>query len=209
MRNIEDQFLLDSTKALIAKTFVSMVLRTSLESVCIGDLCRESHISRRTFYYHFRDKYDVMLWKLHADWYQSLMHHVQDDDVTRCIYGLQEVFMDHRAYYRKLLLYQGQDSLPMQLSRISLCYKIHAIRDDFPELEITDEYLAQLNYDANGAVMSVINWIISNNNLTASQLADILYHNLDNTQRMLDIHNHFLNHMKNHTSQKMISYIDD
>lgn len=50
------------TKRWIADTVKKQMLKTPLNKVRISQICAEAGIDRSTFYYYFRDKYDVVAW---------------------------------------------------------------------------------------------------------------------------------------------------
>ena len=54
--------LKDRTKQLYADTLRALLKTRSFEEVRVADICRESGTNRATFYYHFRDKYDLTAW---------------------------------------------------------------------------------------------------------------------------------------------------
>ncbi len=52
----------ERTKLWIADAMKRLLVKKPLEKVFVTDICREADIERPTFYYHFRDKYDLMAW---------------------------------------------------------------------------------------------------------------------------------------------------
>lgn len=39
-----------------------LLVKKPLEKIFVTDICREAEIERATFYYHFKDKYELMAW---------------------------------------------------------------------------------------------------------------------------------------------------
>ena len=52
----------EQTKRGIARAFVSMVESQPLEKVNVSKLVDAMGINRKTFYYHFTDKTDLVIW---------------------------------------------------------------------------------------------------------------------------------------------------
>ncbi len=50
------------TKLWIAESMKRLLVRKPLEKIFVTDICKEAEIERPTFYYHFKDKYDLMAW---------------------------------------------------------------------------------------------------------------------------------------------------
>lgn len=46
----------------IVQSLSQLMERTTIDKICITQLCAESHISRQTFYRNFPDKYSVIHW---------------------------------------------------------------------------------------------------------------------------------------------------
>ena len=54
----------DDTKERIARTFLECMETTPYGKINVSQLCERAHISRKTFYYHFEDIYDLASWAL-------------------------------------------------------------------------------------------------------------------------------------------------
>ena len=54
--------LVSGTKWLFAKTLRDMLRENTLRQIKVIDLCKACGTDRQTFYYHFRDKYDLVAW---------------------------------------------------------------------------------------------------------------------------------------------------
>ncbi len=52
----------DRTKKWIAEAMKKLLQKKPLEKVYVTEICQEAEIERPTFYYHFKDKYDLMAW---------------------------------------------------------------------------------------------------------------------------------------------------
>ena len=54
-------------KILIAEAFIDLLEKESIDKITVKQLIEECHISRQTFYYHFRDIYDLVAWIISSD----------------------------------------------------------------------------------------------------------------------------------------------
>lgn len=52
--------LRDYTKRLFANTLADMMRTTPLKKIRVKDLCARCGAEQQSFYYHFRDKYDLV-----------------------------------------------------------------------------------------------------------------------------------------------------
>ena len=54
----------ERTKLWIADTMKKLLAKKPIEKIRVTEICREAEIERPTFYYHFKDKYDLMAWMI-------------------------------------------------------------------------------------------------------------------------------------------------
>ncbi len=52
----------DRTKLWIANTMKQLMTHKELDKIRVSEICREAEIGRPAFYYHFKDKYDLVAW---------------------------------------------------------------------------------------------------------------------------------------------------
>ncbi len=53
---------MNETKVIVGNAFLDLVSKKRPDKITIIDICKQAHISRETFYYHFKDKYDLFEW---------------------------------------------------------------------------------------------------------------------------------------------------
>ena len=52
----------ERTKKWIAGALRRLLVQKPIEQIRVTEICREAEIERPTFYYHFKDKYELMAW---------------------------------------------------------------------------------------------------------------------------------------------------
>lgn len=52
----------DRTKIWIANTMKELMKQKPIDKIRVTDICRAAEIRRPTFYYHFKDKHDLIAW---------------------------------------------------------------------------------------------------------------------------------------------------
>ena len=55
------------TKYAIANVFKEIMTKKSFEKITISDITTACGLNRQTFYYHFRDKYELLNWIFYND----------------------------------------------------------------------------------------------------------------------------------------------
>ncbi len=56
-----------ATKKIIASGFKEVMDKKSFEKITISDIAAQCGLNRQSFYYHFRDKYELLNWILNTD----------------------------------------------------------------------------------------------------------------------------------------------
>lgn len=99
----------NATKNALAASMKRLMQQRPFEKISVSDICADCGINRKSFYYHFRDKYDLVNWIF----YNGFMTEI---DLSRYENGwdlLEEVcryFYRERAFYRAALRIEGQNS---------------------------------------------------------------------------------------------------
>ena len=134
-------------KMRFAKAFVELALHEPVDKVTIGQIVDAVGKSRKTFYYHFVDKADLIRWLFRYDIACELERYFHKEDLVFHAEGDDERFVElpfyarniapdgtidnaiffeifssslekHRDYYRRLFSYVGADTLDNYLHRI-------------------------------------------------------------------------------------------
>ena len=98
----------------ITKRALAVALKVLVESrpfskISIGDICEQCAISRKSFYYHFKDKYDLVNWIYYTEFIAAAEQKKYalgwDFLEDLCVY-----FYNNHDFYRKTLNVAGQNS---------------------------------------------------------------------------------------------------
>ena len=100
--NITKQALADSLKRLMA--------RTDFNQISVKDIVKDCRLTRQAFYYHFKDKYDLMNWIYYTETARFMssyntVEHWLDGMVDLCNYMRQ-----NKTFYMNALNTTGQNS---------------------------------------------------------------------------------------------------
>jgi AcrR family transcriptional regulator len=63
---------MDLTKRLIADVFLSLTRQRPYQEVTVTDIIEAAKCSRRTYYYHFKDKQDLVIWIFRSEFSEEL-----------------------------------------------------------------------------------------------------------------------------------------
>ena len=77
--------------------------------ISVGDICERCGMNRKSFYYHFKDKYDLVNWIFQTEFLEMM----QGRDYTSGWELLSDIcsyFYDERAFYTNALQVEGQNA---------------------------------------------------------------------------------------------------
>jgi len=100
----------NSTKHALANALKTCMTEKSFCKISVSDICARCDMNRKSFYYHFCDKYELLHWIFDCE-YAALgisRPHVSDHDAFSALLSYLE---ENRAFYRKAFEIKGQNSL--------------------------------------------------------------------------------------------------
>lgn len=146
------------TKRALAVAMKSLMQDQPFAKISIGDICAACGMNRKSFYYHFRDKYDLVNWIYYTEFVETVREKNYDDSWS-FIYDMCKYFYDNRTFYVGALNVTGQDSFQEYFSQIFL----PIIQDTVEEIFIDSEdqrFYAVFFTDA--FLLSIKRWLNEN-----------------------------------------------
>lgn len=97
------------TKKALAQALKELAGNKPFEKIGVKDICDACGVSRKTFYYHFGDKYALMEWIFDTEC-SELFAKNGADDLWSKVLTLCQYFYDNRVFYNNLLQFEGQNA---------------------------------------------------------------------------------------------------
>ena len=60
------------TKKALAQSLKELMAKRPFSKIGVADICENCGMSRKSFYYHFKDKYDLVHWIFDVEFLQSI-----------------------------------------------------------------------------------------------------------------------------------------
>ncbi|MBQ9269197.1 MAG: TetR/AcrR family transcriptional regulator C-terminal domain-containing protein [Oscillospiraceae bacterium] len=157
------------TKRWIAEKMRELMKRKSIDKIRVTEICRLAEIERPTFYYHFRDKYDLVAWMFCTDAYGTDI-----TSVASAAAGMnkmkQEILFYKRAY---------EDSSQNALWHYMLEYFVRRYTELAKEKLGTDTLDPQLAYSIRfycmGSVGMTQEWVLGDNVTSAETVVRMMF----------------------------------
>ena len=143
----------NKTKNALSEALKDLTNKTPFAKISIGNICEKCNICRKSFYYHFKDKYDLVYWIFQTELVQKIQIRTYEtswdllEDI--CIY-----LYDNRKFYVNVFQANGQNSFREIFSEIlhpiisnkvesTITYRNHNKQQFYTQF-ITDAYLLSI-----------------------------------------------------------------
>jgi len=143
------------TKKALASALVDLMQAKPFQKISVAEICGRCNMNRKSFYYHFKDKYDLMNWIFDMQLrHRTKGSHFANDwevilEVARCIY-------ENRKFYANALSVRGQNSLNEHIREISVPAIRQKLVEGMPDDRITDFHV---NYFTDALLAAFYRWV--------------------------------------------------
>lgn len=154
------------TKKSLANALKKLILESPFKNISISDICGECHMNRKSFYYHFRDKYDLVNWIFDTE-YSSILSSSEDEQEIEelCTY-----LYVNRDFYRRAFKIEGQNSLHLHFRNM-----IRRYISEKADLSPSDPYREiKIDFYTDGFVCAVDRWITSHEPISPDRFYHLL-----------------------------------
>ena len=179
------------TKQALAGALKELIEEQSFEKISVSDICERCGMNRKSFYYHFKDKYDLVNWIFDTEFVELNQKHALEihlhsksfDDRWQSIEVICHYFYENRTFYRRVLKVDGQNSFAShfrEFIRPLLRYRFEGLlgMEDVPELVY--------DFVVDGVVCAIERWLLNKKGINADEfmnslkkMIQILYVGLD------------------------------
>ena len=101
------------TKTKLAHALKILMLDMPFDKISVTKICDQAQVHRKTFYYHFKDKYDLVNWIYDSEVAQFALLDEGSEDPEAGLHYFQAIchyLYDNRTFYHKALQIEGQNS---------------------------------------------------------------------------------------------------
>lgn len=99
------------TKLVLAESMKQLMQKMPLEKISVSDIVERADIGRNTFYYHFQDKYDLVIWIFQSESAALFADGIAQGNWYDAVERLEQYLQQNREFYCNALAYDGQNSL--------------------------------------------------------------------------------------------------
>lgn len=96
------------TKKALASALKELMREQSFTSISVANISERCSMNRKSFYYHFKDKYDLIDWIFDSE-FLSAIGNIEEPTRWEIISTLVHYLYDNRDFYRPALKIEGQN----------------------------------------------------------------------------------------------------
>ena len=151
----------EDMKAVIADTFSQMLDKEDLDKITVTKLIGECHISRQTFYYHFKDIMDVLEWTFKRATEELVQRSLKAEDNIVALKEFAIFIRQNRTRLERLLYSRRWVEIENLLTEAAVAYLAEMARNKVPEISLSfDELEIMLKFYACGMVGVLMQYMV-------------------------------------------------
>lgn len=143
------------TKCALASALRKLMETRPFAKITVADICDACGMNRKSFYYHFRDKYDLVNWIYDTE-FIAVIHNHTYDSVWSFLRELCGYLYENRSFYRRAFQIKGQNSFSDHFRELMLPLIAEYLRDTVSDQESVEFHV---NFFADAFVCCVERWI--------------------------------------------------
>ncbi len=162
----------ERTKIWIADKMKSLMKRKPIDKIRITEICSEAEIERSTFYYHFKDKYDLVAWVFFHDAFETDVISARSAAVS--MNKMRNDFIFYKRAY--------EDTSQNPLWQYMLEYFVSRYADEAKRITDTETLDTQTMYSIRlycyGAVGMTREWLLTDNITPAGTVVEMMFNSM-------------------------------
>ena len=167
----------NSTKQAFANALKSLLAAKELSAVRVQELCRICGAERPTFYYHFRDKYDLVSWIYEQDLQKSVRLSGESYGVNQ-LEQLLLILQADQIFYRKAFHDSGQNALLSYILQSNIRLAREVLGEQQTLVNLTREEEFQIRVYTYAWCGCLQDWISGRYDFSAEKYAGLMYRSM-------------------------------
>lgn len=150
----------EDMKLVIADTFSKMLEKEDIDKITVTKLSGECHISRQTFYYHFRDIMDVLDWTFRRSTQELAQRSLEAEDPIGALTAYVAFVRQHKTKLEKLLYSRRWVQIEVMLTEAVMIYLAEMTRGKGKDISVSvDDLEVMLRFYASGMVGVLLQYV--------------------------------------------------
>lgn len=157
-----------TTKKGLALALKTQMQTTAFRKISIESIAKMCQLNRKSFYYHFKDKYDLLNWIFDTE-FSTIVENTTISQRWDLLSLLCNYLYDNKSFYRKAFKIEGQNSFR---SHITERIKELITKDMTHCGEYDKSKDFQIEFISDGFVCAIERWLLTNADLTPNDFLE-------------------------------------
>ena len=127
------------TKCMIAKGVKKLLETVSFGELSVGEICKQCQISRNTFYYHFKDIYDLVEWSCLEDARIALQGKKTSSTWHEGLLQIFDAVMENKPFILNVYRSVGREQIENYLFALTCDLLMGVVTEKSKDILITEE----------------------------------------------------------------------
>ena len=158
----------ERTKLWIAEHMKAFMRTKPIERIRVSELCEAAEIERYTFYYHFKDKYDLVAWIFYRSAYGTNIISVEEAAAS-----MERVKAD-MLYYKNAYADTSKDALWQYMFAYYVEGYARIAREALGH-ELDQQLMLSVRLYCYGAMSVTRDWVLSNDDTSAEDMVKMMF----------------------------------
>lgn len=163
------------TKRALEASLKNLLLQKPLDKITVGDIANDCGINRMTFYYHFKDIYDLIEWSCVEDATKALEGKKTYDTWQEGFLNIFNAVLDNKPFIMNVYRSVSREQIEMYLYKLTYNLLIDVVNEKSVGMAVSDEdkkFIADFYKYAFVGIM--LNWIRNDMKEEPKQIVDRL-----------------------------------
>ena len=158
------------TKRALSAALKELMGEMPFAKITVADICEKCDMNRKSFYYHFRDKYDLVNWIYDTE-FIAIARKRDYPTTWAFLEDLCGYFYENRSFYRKALSVRGQDAFSDHFREMMLPAVALRMKEILPEGEGRE---FQISFFTDAIVDTIQRWMLEKDCMEPSEFLRLL-----------------------------------
>lgn len=156
------------TKFALADSMKNLMDKKPMSKITITDITESCNLSRKSFYYHFKDKFDLVNWIFYTE-FVSVVQKISSTDIWDLLESICEYLYDNRVFYKNALKVTGQNSFSDYFIEVLEPFMLVNFGNIFGNHEDKEFFST---YFADATRVAITRWLIEDKDISPKKFVD-------------------------------------
>ena len=174
-----------ATKLSLADGFRKLMERKAFEKITISDITGECGLNRQTFYYHFRDKYELLNWIFYNEAIAPFIDGLSFDNWSKKLCVMLELIYNNSRFYSNALKTSYSEEFREYMHREStnvFCSVIDNVSGNYVIEDDDKRFIAE--FFSYGMTGTIVSWVSKGMRDTPQKVVSHIENLVNDCQRL-------------------------